>query len=236
MPRRGGVPGLSATAPLRTLLLDPAVNDIPRSRVQSELRRTLRAADRPHASYDVDGDGAISPGDIAVARRCDAGGTGVLGKAQRAEARRILAEDFFLQHRGDYNLYGEKWTGDPAADARSLAADPTFAFSLGQLRTKEMRLFNCGSQKMTGCLSVPARLTTTNFFTDKFDTTAWNDVGAVPRTVKTLAHHHGSRELLFQSRNIKARDACQHKLESAHQPRFSTRRTACITNWAVENG
>ena len=53
---------LPTQAPLRSLLLDPKINNLSPSRTQSEYKGSLRTRNVPHRSYDVDGDGAAPRG------------------------------------------------------------------------------------------------------------------------------------------------------------------------------
>lgn len=39
--------------PLRTVLLDPSVNNFPRSRTRTELMKRIKLSCEPHPSYDL---------------------------------------------------------------------------------------------------------------------------------------------------------------------------------------
>lgn len=56
------------------------------------------------------------------------------------------------------------------------------------------------------CVTLEAEsLTRHNFFSDKMDTTAWNDVARDPRQPGWLqsGHHHGSRNQMYYMRKVR---------------------------------
>lgn len=48
-------PKPSLDQPLRSVFLDPKVNNIPRSKTRSELMKRIKMTGNPHGSYDIDG-------------------------------------------------------------------------------------------------------------------------------------------------------------------------------------
>ena len=50
----------------RSLLLDPAANNLPRSTTQSRLNQMKREINMPHMSYDIDGDITFKPAGVAA--------------------------------------------------------------------------------------------------------------------------------------------------------------------------
>ena len=50
-------PMMSKLAPLRSNMLDPAINTFPRSKTRKELQKKKMCLNQPHISYDIDGDG-----------------------------------------------------------------------------------------------------------------------------------------------------------------------------------
>jgi len=82
-------------------------------------------------------------------------------------------------------------------------------------------------------------LTRHNFYTNKFDTTAWNDFDAIPRAASHygLQDHSGSRNRLLFMRKEVSRVYGDHKMEEsvARIPKVNTKRSNLITNVAVEN-
>ena len=92
--------------PLRSVLLDPAVNNFPRCKTASELHRRIKASGTPHPSYDLDGDGYVSQEDYRLAKRFDFDGNGVLDPDERKVGQRVLAEEFFRRHQHDLYKFG----------------------------------------------------------------------------------------------------------------------------------
>lgn len=76
-------PRVSAVAPLRSVLLDPEVNNFPKSRTRTELMKRIRYANMPHPSYDLDNDGYVSTEDYKLAKRFDFDGNGLLDPEER---------------------------------------------------------------------------------------------------------------------------------------------------------
>ena len=151
-------PVMSKKLPLRTLLLDPESNNMPRSRTRSEFKKKLRGVNVPHWSYDLDGDGEVSHDDYKISKALDALGTGQLSPVQRTRGRKTLASQFFRNHQRDAHLYGSQWTARPGSaaaeeNAERLATNPSFNYSLCKLNMKEKRLINHGSYDMTVCMS-----------------------------------------------------------------------------------
>ena len=73
-----------------------------------------------------------------------------------------------------------------------------------------------------------------NFYSNKFDTTAWNTIQNIPLTERSLGliDKSGSRNKLLQSRKYNQRIECEVKLEEVFkkQPKYDTQRLALITN------
>lgn len=233
----------SKLAPLRSGLLDPTINNFPRSKTQSEFLQKKRLANMPHESYDIDGDGYVSQEDYYLAKRFDLDGNGVLDDGEKHHGREIMADEFLREHEDDIHLYGEGWSDDRQQNVDNLAASHTFQAVMSKLKETEKNFKNMGSTGAAACLKLPGKLTTHNYYVDKFDTTAWNDFGANPRrfdpfATATEAKVHGSRQKMYHLRKVNLRDSCQHKLTVADERKvkFSNRRIALITNWSVENG
>ncbi|KAH8082886.1 hypothetical protein SO694_0044802 [Aureococcus anophagefferens] len=227
-------PVMSKKLPLRTLLLDPESNNMPRSRTRSEFKKKLRGVNVPHWSYDLDGDGEVSHDDYKISKALDALGTGQLSPVQRTRGRKTLASQFFRNHQRDAHLYGSQWTARPGSaaaeeNAERLATNPSFNYSLCKLNMKEKRLINHGSYDMTVCMSdaVP-----------EAPPGAGNARDAPPPTNFYPDTHGGSRQTLFEKRSIATRAMAQSHLDIAEtkRPQFSTKRISLITNWAFENG
>lgn len=91
-------PRYSEKMPLRSVLLDPDINNFPKARTASELRLNIRKSGVPHPSYDLDGDGYVSQEDYRLAKRFDFDGNGVLDPEERKIGQKVLAEEFFRRH------------------------------------------------------------------------------------------------------------------------------------------
>ena len=93
------------------VLLDPKVNNFPKSKTRSELMKKIRVTSAPHPSYDLDLDGYVSQEDYKLAKRFDFDGNGVLDPDERAIGKRVLADEFFKSHKqaGDLNCFGKQF-------------------------------------------------------------------------------------------------------------------------------
>ena len=82
-------------------------------------------------------------------------------------------------------------------------------------------------------------MTKHNYFANKFDSTAWNDFDAIPRSssIYGLDDHGGSRKRLMFSRRQRQSEINEEKMRVADAKRVmpNTRRMNLITNVAVEN-
>ena len=166
-------PRPSQEVPLRTVFLDPKVNNIPRSRTRSELMKKIKYGSDPHPSYDVDGDGWVSQEDYGIAKRFDLNGNGVLDPSEREIAKRILADEFFKRHADDLHLYGDKFPHQShQKNVDWLAKAYSFERTYGRLKATERTLTASTSKKIAdGLTLVDNSLTKFNFYANKFDTT-----------------------------------------------------------------
>lgn len=179
-------PKQSSNAPLRTMLLDPEVNNFPRSRTRSELMKRIRAAAIPHPSYDLDNDGYVSTEDYRLAKRFDLDGNGVLDKDEREIGKRVLAEEFFKRHAHELHLFGRNIAHRTHSEnVEKLVNSYSFERTYGKLRQVERTLIAESSGPMIACMSdnIDPVYKSTNYFTDKMDATAWNDLDRLPRSV-----------------------------------------------------
>ena len=183
----------------------------------------------------------MSQEDLLLGKRFDLDGNGVLDPDEQEVGRRIIAEEFFKAHRHDLHLFGEEYEGATEEDnINRVAGSYTFTKIMNHLKEKEKHYRDRGSYNMTECLTCwNPSLIKNNFYADKFDVTAWNDFGAEPRPADFLSNgtHSGSRHAMFNLRKIVARENCQGLLDKAEakKPKYSTRRTAMMTNVSVEN-
>lgn len=177
------------TIPLRTVLLDPEVNNFPRSRTRTELMKRLKASYMPHPSYDLDNDGYVSCEDYRLAKRFDMDGNGVLDRDERAVGQRVLAEEFFSRHKDDLHLFGRNIANrNHKENVDKLVNSYSFERAYGKLCSVERTLKAESSAPMTACMSdllTPLDKSTT-YYNDKLDSTAWTDLDRVPRSVKMM--------------------------------------------------
>jgi hypothetical protein len=111
-------------------------------------------------------------------------------------------------------------------------------FSL--LKGVEDSLKGRASKEMLGCMdTVHKNLTKHNFYTNKFDATAWNDFDAVPRGDLKLHEmsHNGSRRRLMESRKAKSRREGSdfHEHAASKEKTFRNHRISLISNVSIEN-
>jgi hypothetical protein len=90
------VPRVSSKAPLRTVFLDPEVNNFPKSKTRTELLERIKKSSRPDISYDIDGDGFVSQEDFKLSKIYDIDSNGILeseevnlGQEMRARLRSL---------------------------------------------------------------------------------------------------------------------------------------------------
>ena len=234
-------PRPSIGQPLRSVFLDPSINNLPLSRTRSELMKRLRATSVPHPSYDIDGDGWVSQEDYRLAKRFDFDGNGVLDPEERQVAKTVLADEFFRRNADKLYVYGDKVAENShKQNVNSLAHAYSFERSYNSLKQIERSVQATKSKEIRECMALnDDTLTKHNFFTNKFDTTAWNDYDAIPRAASTygLTDHAGSRKRLMFSRREAARVIGENKMAIAEsdKPKVNTRRSNMITNVSVEN-
>lgn len=237
-------PRPSITMPLRSCLLDPEVNNFPKSKTRTELMHKIRVSGGPHSSYDLDHDGWVSQEDYKLSKRFDFDGNGVLDPEERQVGKRVLADEFFKKHSKKEALacFGPSFaTNTHKENVDNLARSTSFERSYEKLKSIERTMKATSAKPVHDCMScTDDTLTKHNYYVDKFDTTAWNDFDAIPRSSSEygLTDHGGSRKrLLFSKRQING-SICESKLEKFYnsRPLVQTRRLALITNVACENG
>jgi hypothetical protein len=97
-------------------------------------------------------------------------------------------------------------------------------------------------KEILDCLALPptaSSLTQHNYYTNKFDPSAWNDFDAIPRSASDFGidNHGGSRKRLMFSRTLEDRKQSQELLDKAYskQKGYNNRRTNQITDVSYEN-
>jgi len=235
-------PRVSMNMPLRSVFLDNTVNNFPHSRTQSELLKRIKGRGTPHPSYDLDQDGYVSQDDYRLAKRFDLDGNGVLDPDERAIGKRVLADEFFKGHAHDLECFGPSFPKfTHAQNVDRLAKSQCFERAYEKLKSIERSLIARSAKPILECMQLPDdTLTRHNFYTDKFDCTAWNDFDAIPRAASQfgLDNHGGSRKRLMFSRKQATCEGNQVKMieaEARKPNKVNTRRLALITNVAIEN-
>jgi len=228
---------------LRSSLLDPETSLFTPSKTWSQLRRRIALIENPSMTYDLDGDGFVGQEDYRLSKHLDADDKGQLHTTARNRGKRMIAEDFFKKHGEGIAKFGGAYKHKSLEDnVDELASDPNFPLVLRKLRNKERSLMGRASGPILSCMQLEGEgleLTKHNFYTDKFDATAWNDFDAIPRAASHfgLTDHGGSRKRLMFSRKQIVREGNQDKLDYADslKPHYNTRKSNMITNIAMEN-
>jgi len=235
-------PRVSTTTALRSVFLDPEVNNFPPSKTRTELMKKIRVSGAPHPSYDLDLDGYVSQQDYRLAKRFDLDGNGVLDPNERRVAQIVLAEEFFRKNQDNLHYFGPtiaKNTHKQNVD--QLANSYCFERTYDKLLSMERTMNAESSKPIFSCMEFKGgdHILKHNFYTNKFDSTAWNDLEAIPRSFSTLGpeEHGGSRKRLLFTRKEAMRIDSQAKLEKIldSKPTVNTRRVHLITNVAIEN-
>lgn len=183
----------------------------------------------------------MSQEDYKLAKRFDFDGNGVIDPHERKIAKSVITDEFFKNHRGHLHVFGDKIAqATHAENVNAVVNSKNFERTFGLLKGVEDSLKGRASKEMLGCMdTVHKHLTQHNFYTDKLDTSAWNDFDAVPRgrdSARDL-QHCGSRRRLLDSRRVEARSAAsQSQKRAADQVKTrSNHRIALISNYALEN-
>ncbi|GMH82163.1 hypothetical protein TrVE_jg13001 [Triparma verrucosa] len=214
---------------LKSQWMDPENNPIPPSKTYTEYQQKLRSMNLPHISYDIDGDGIVGPEDLFMAKRFDIDGNGVLDEEEQHIGKQIIAEQFFKarEAEGDLDLYGGDYAEKSISEnIEELASAPGSQFKkkIQELKNIEQGLATISSKKMKDALTVwNPELIKHNYFTDKFDVTAWNDFGAPgPRdpNFHLQNDHKGSLDTFHNLRKNKDRFICQARLDQAEKRLF----------------
>ena len=257
MPR----PSFKYGCQLKSQWMDPDNNPIPPSKTLSEYKEKLRTMNLPHISYDIDGDGIVGPEDLFMAKRFDIDGNGVLDREEQHIGKQIIAEQFFMarEAKGDLELFDPDFlTKGMEQNIRELADAPGPAFKkrIQELKNIEQNLATVSSKNMKDAMTCwNPEIIKHNWFTNKFDVTAWNDFGAPgPRdpNFHLSTDHKGSLDTLKNLRKNKDRFVCQSRLDEAKtrelrenpwmtssfhgdKNRVTVAKTSYITNTRIEN-
>ena len=86
-------PRKSVCMPLRSDLIDPDSQNITfPAQSLGELRMRMRSINKPHLSYDIDGDGFVSQEDLKIAKKIDLNKDGIIQTQEKAACRVPLAK------------------------------------------------------------------------------------------------------------------------------------------------
>ena len=212
-------PNTSKTIPLRSMFLDPEVNSFPTSKTRTELMKRVRDRNFAHDTYDLDCDGVVDQADMKVAKLLDVDGMGALKPEEKELGKRMLTEKFFQTQSKlkNLHLFNDIYTKQSETDnVKLLANSPAFPELYPKIRLKEISLANRASTTMMSCMELEGEAKDfmcapkNHYYADKFDTTAWNDWGALPRHVMypNFEEHMGSRNKLIACRRISNQIDC----------------------------
>mmetsp|Transcript_2605 Transcript_2605/g.4744 ORF Transcript_2605/g.4744 Transcript_2605/m.4744 type:complete len:399 (-) Transcript_2605:260-1456(-) len=220
-------PRPSTLYPHRTVFLDPKINNISPSKTQTELKKKMKNFSIPHPSYDIDGDGDISHEDYRLAKRFDFDGNGIIDPYERKIAKHVIADEFFSKHNEHMHVFGDEIANATHTEnVTRLSKAPNFERTLVLLKGVEDSLRGRSSKEMVGCMaSVHADAVKKNYYTDKFNTTAFTNFEAVPVSTRDLGGaHNGSRLRLMESRKFTQKQDCSDRMKVAQDklPKFST--------------
>lgn len=184
----------------------------------------------------------MSQEDYQLSKRFDLDGNGVIDPDERVIAKNIIADEFFKANKKHLKSFGEKVAKQThQQNVADLANAYSFERKLCKLRETEEAIKNSSSEEMVECMALRnERLLKDNFYSDKYDATAWTDFERLPsatlRSEGTLTHH-GSRKRLLLARKEALRIDAERAFErvASRQPKYDTRRIALITNVAMEN-
>lgn len=186
---------------------------MPRQLTRSDLMEMRKHTNKPHMSYDVDGDGIVSAEDMRVAKRFDSRRLGTLDRDQNEFLKHSLVRDFMQDNKKDLWLYGSHMRADPLHTpedtiVRDMAESRHFLAEFGNLQKAERRYRVGGSAQMKETLKDPD----------------------LPRS--------RSRQTLLAQRLAEARALGTMKLEQRFyaQPEVFTKRINLITDNARMNG
>lgn len=235
-------PRPSQAQPLRSVFLDPEINNFPPSRTRSELLKRIKISGTPHPSYDLDHDGYVSQEDYRLAKKFDLDGNGVLDPNERRIAQMVLSEEFFRRNAKNLHVFGPSISKNThKQNVDNLVNSYSFERSYERLMSIERTMIAESSKPVFSCMEFTGgdHILKHNYYTNKFDTTAWNDLEAIPRSSSSLPieEHGGSRKRLLFTRKeiVKLENQAKSDQLAASMPFVNTKRVNLITNTAIEN-
>ena len=174
-----------------------------------------------------DGDGDVSQEDYRLAKRFDFDGNGIIDPYERKIAKHVIADEFFKKHNEHMHVFGDEIANcSHKENVTKLSKAPNFERTLTLLKAVEDSLRGKSSKEMVGCMaSVHADAVKKNYYTDKFNTTAFTNFEAVPVSSRDQGGpHNGSRLRLMESRKIGQKQECAERMTVAQDkiPKFTT--------------
>lgn len=199
-----------------------------------------------------------------MAKRFDFDGNGVIDPDEREVAKHVIADEFFRKNADNIRVFGKQFANRTHEEnIESLEKAYCFERTLSQLKSVEDGLRSRSSKQMTQCMANEStEMARSHFYNDKFDTVAFTDFDAVPRSQLTMnwtsssptlelktsiqsspaygnmiTEHHGSRRLLLMARKEQAKLQASIRFESATagQPKYRAQKLALISDFKLEN-
>lgn len=224
--------------------------------------KKIKESGMPHPSYDIvmtrhmfdlpifvthifvllhvaqDGDGWVSREDYFIAKRFDLDGNGIIDPDEKLVAKKIIAQEFFNTHMHHIHLFGAKYASRTLKEnVHNLASSLIFERIYNKLKATELKLRQGGSSEMIEGMALADKgLLKYNYFSNKFDATAWNDFEAVPRSEQFTLPVNGSRRQMLFARKQADLERNQQMFQ-AHRPKSPEcfGRVNLITDPRVEN-
>jgi hypothetical protein len=162
----------------------------------------------------------------------------MLSEEEREEGKRELLTELFERNKNHIHMLGPSFAHRSIEEnVERMLKSHSFAEDYSKLKQIDTSLQNYSSETLVETISLNApELTKHNYYTNKMDATAWNDIDAIPRSSSLYESHRGSRKKLMFIRKAEERDIGEETMRRGEKPNlFSTKRIALITNVAMEN-
>lgn len=233
---------MSKKLPLRSVLLDPEANTIPRSKTRSELLRRRRFMDMPHDSYDIDGDGVVDQEDFRLAKLYDQDGNGLLDDVETEVGRLATISDFIEQHPDEAReVLGEEgarcWE---TGDMEGLSSKLDFKRNLKKMRGVKHDMSMSSSHRMKKSLQPyqNVKKLTPQWQVWQLAEKPGHETISPGDSLRSMIHdaHGGSAKAFHEIKHASLRHQTQERLAAItgpHLGRFG--RVATITNMGTAN-
>jgi hypothetical protein len=165
--------------------------------------------------------------------------------------KRVLADEFFKRNAEDLHIFGNRVAANThQQNVDNLVNSYSFERSYDKLMSVERTFEAVGAKKILDCIRSDQDndLIKHNYYCNKFDSTAWNDFDAIPRSASLfgLTDHGGSRKRLLFSRRETVRNQVNDIMLTSkvggagsifanNEGTANFRRVNLITNPSVEN-